>query len=85
MDTSMYEFKLPETVTISVCDELLNKALEAKSNHEKIQLDSSHVNTIDTAGVQFIFSFCKDANQVTHVNMSDTVRDAMDELGLAAL
>jgi anti-anti-sigma regulatory factor len=78
----MYEYKLPQTVTISSCDELLNQALEVKSNHESIELDSSQVDTIDTAGIQFICSFCVDVNQVTHTNMSDVVKDAMGELGL---
>lgn len=80
----MYEFKLPQSVTISSCDELLGKAIEAKSNDMKIELDSSEVNIIDTAGIQFIYSFCADANQVTHVNMSEVVKDAMSQLGLSA-
>ena len=80
----MYEFKLPDTVTISNCEELLSKTIEAKSNEEKLELDSSEVETIDTAGVQFICSLCADTNQVTHVNMSDAVKNAMSELGIAS-
>ncbi len=80
----MYEFKLPQSVTISSCDELLSKAIQAKANDMKIELDSSEVNIIDTAGIQFICSFCADVNQVTHVNMSEVVKDAMSQLGLSA-
>ena len=80
----MYEFKLPDSVTISNCDELLSTAIEAKSNEEKIELDSSEVETIDTAGIQFICSVCADTNQVTHVNMSDAVKNAMSGLGIVS-
>ncbi len=78
----MYEFKLPDTITISTCDELLNKALEVKSEHQKINLDSSAVEIIDTSGIQFIYSFCSDDSQVVHVGMSDCVKQAFSELGL---
>lgn len=78
----MCEFKLPDTVTISTCDDLLNKALEAKSAHPKIELDSSDVDTIDTAGVQFISSLCSDVSQVTHVAISDEVKQAFEQLGM---
>jgi|GEM_PF-4984883 len=81
----MYEFKLPQSVTISSCDELLSKAIEAKSNDVKVELDSSAVDIIDTAGVQFIYSLCADVNQVTHVNISEVVKDAMSRLGLTAV
>jgi len=78
----MHEFKLPQSLTISNCDALLNSAIEDKSNHEKINLDSSEVETIDTAGVQFIHSFCMDKTQVTHVTMSESVKSAMLSLGM---
>ena len=81
----MYEFKLPSSLTISSCDELLNSAIEAKANNEKIQLDSSEVETLDTAGIQFICSFCLDETQVTHINMSDKVKEVLAGLGLATV
>lgn len=81
----MYEFKLPSSLTISSCDELLNTALEAKEKHEKISLDSSEVDTLDTAGIQLITAFCSDEMQVSHANMSDKVREVMTGLGLNTL
>jgi len=81
----MYEFKLPSSVTISSCDELRRKAVEVKSNNEKIQLNSCDVDTVDTAGIQFIHALCLDENQVTHTTMSETVKNAMSELGLAGI
>ena len=78
----MYEFKLPSSITISNCGELLNIAIEAKNNNDKIVLDSSGVETIDTAGIQMIKSFCKDEEKVTHAKMSDKVGEMMLVLGL---
>ena len=80
----MHDFKLPSSLTISNCDEWLNKAIEEKSRNEKINLDSSEVETIDTAGVQFIYSFCSDKTQVEHISMSEHVKQAMSKLGLLA-
>lgn len=78
----MYEFKLPSSLTISNCDELINSAIDIQANNEKIELDSSEVETLDTAGIQLILSFCKDEVQVTHTNVSEKVQEVMTGLGL---
>lgn len=79
----MHEIKLPEAVTISNCDELLNKVIEAKSSNEKIQIDLSAVETIDTAGIQFFYSMFNDVDHVVHVGITDVVKESFVELGLS--
>jgi anti-anti-sigma regulatory factor len=78
----MYEFKLPSSLTISNCDEIINSAIEVKANNEKIELNSSEVEILDTAGIQLIWSFCMDEGQVTHSNISEKVSEVMSGLGL---
>ncbi len=78
----MHEFKLPQSLTISCCDEVLNSMIEVKANNDKIYLDSSEVETLDTAGIQLIHSFCSDEEQITHINMSEKVKEMMVNLGL---
>ncbi|MFK8026619.1 MAG: hypothetical protein AB8C40_01005 [Gammaproteobacteria bacterium] len=56
--------------------------IEAKEKNEKIQLNSNELDTLDTAGIQLIYSFCKDVSQVTHSNMSDKVKEVMEGLGI---
>lgn len=78
----MFEFKLPSSLTISNCDDILTSAIEAKESNTKIQLDSSEIETIDTAGIQLIFSLCSDHENVSHTNMSEKVHDVINSLGL---
>ena len=80
----MHEFKLPSSLTISNCNEVLSDVVEAKKNNEKIQLDSSEVETIDTAGIQLICSICKDEDRVKHANLSEKVKAVMNDLNLTA-
>jgi anti-anti-sigma regulatory factor len=78
----MHEFKLPQSLTISCCDEVLNNMIEVKANNNKIHLDSSEVETLDTAGIQLIHSFCSDEEKITHINMSEKVKEMMVNLGV---
>ena len=81
----MYEFKLPSSLTISGCDELIKTIIEVKENNKIIKLDSSEVETIDTAGIQLIYSLCIDEEQISHNNMSDKVSEVMAGLGLDSI
>lgn len=81
----MYEFKLPSSLTISNSDELLTSVIEAKESNQKIQLDSSDVDTLDTAGIQLICSLCSDHEHISHINMSDKVKEVMMNLGITSL
>lgn len=81
----MYEFKLPSSLTISSCDELIKTIIDVKENNKNIQLDFSEVDTLDTAGVQLIHSFCMDEEQASHVNMSNEISEVITNLGITSL
>lgn len=81
----MYEFKLPSSLTITNCDELLNSVIEAKHDNEKIHLDSSDVDTLDTAGIQLMYSLCSDQEQVSHDSASEKVKEVMTNLGISLI
>lgn len=77
-------FELPESFTISECQEQYSQLIEKLSNEEELHLDASKVKHVDTAGLQLLASLMnKNENKkiIWHQSSSELENNAIN-LGL---
>lgn len=86
----MHHLQLPEDLLV---EDLASMALQLEAvlvdSPEVIDIDASRLELVDTAGMQLLYAFARDAQRLGKVvhwhGLTPAVREAAQVLGMAAL
>ena len=84
-DNNENVFVLPESFTISECQDQYSQLIEKISNGEELYLDASNVKHVDTAGLQLLTSLInkiESDKKITWNKQSDELNLNAENLGL---